>query len=213
MPIFVLFAKDSVEWPETGKQGGDLPLQRGQKYRNNGKSAAPKAARRAKGGRRAAAGQETAKSLAAKAAGKRRAFCGVRTRKLCRKIWQKRAAGCVAAAWRPQRTPAFRRLAIDPFLRFSGASQFCCSRSKTKTSLCLLRFAARAVLCPAQRKIQTTLYYSRFPPRLQRPRAGKSVPPGQGSGRGITGPACPARPFPRSGRCAGSGCAPWNPAG
>lgn len=71
MPIFVLFAKDSVEWPETGKQGGDLPLQRGQKYRNNGKSAAPKR----RGGQKAAVGlqggQETAKSLAAKAAGEK----------------------------------------------------------------------------------------------------------------------------------------------
>ena len=46
------------------------------------------------------------------------AFRGVRTRKLCRKIYQKQAVGCVAVAWRPQRTPAFRRLATDLSLRF-----------------------------------------------------------------------------------------------
>ena len=59
MPIFVLFAKDSVEWPETGNQGGDLPLQRGQKYRNSGKSAAPKR----RGGQKAAVGLQRGKRL------------------------------------------------------------------------------------------------------------------------------------------------------
>ena len=183
MPIFVLFAKDSVEWPETGKQGGDLPLQRGQKYRNNGKSAAPKAARRAKGGRRAAAGQETAKSLAAKAAGKRRAFCGVRTRKLCRKIWQKRAAGCVAAAWRPKRTPAFRCVAFGLLLRF------CCFT--VLPLVAPLPRAGRHFLCLTGLCISAALRYTYFNHNTQPPGTVRGCA-GEGS-RNKTEPGLPRR--------------------
>ena len=137
MPIFVLFAKDSVEWPETGKQGGDLPLQRGQKYRNNGKSAAPKAARRAKGGRRATAGQETAKNLAAKAAGEKarllrsahketlpqnlaKTGCWLR----CRRLASKKDAGVPARCLRP----AFAILLLRSFAA-------CCSASAGRAAL------------------------------------------------------------------------------
>ena len=168
MPIFVLFAKDSVEWPETGKQGGDLPLQRGQKYRNNGKSAAPKAARRAKGGRRAAAGQETAKSLAAKAAGKRRAFCGVRTRKLCRKIWQKRAAGCVA---------------------FGLLLRFCCFA--VLPLVAPLPRAGRHFLCLTGLCISAALRYTYFNHNTQPPGAVRGCA-GEGS-RNKTEPGLPRR--------------------
>ena len=134
MPIFVLFAKDSVEWPETGKQGGDLPLQRGQKYRNNGKSAAPKR----RGGQKAAVGlqrgQETAKSLAAKAAGEKarllrsahketlpqnlaKTGCWLR----CRRLASKKGAGVPARCLRP----AFAILLLGAPLPRAGRHFLC----------------------------------------------------------------------------------------
>ena len=183
MPIFVLFAKDSVEWPETGKQGGDLPLQRGQKYRNNGKSSAPKR----RGGQKAAVGLQRGKrlpkTLPQKRRGKRRAFCGVRTRKLCRKIWQKRAAGCVAAAWRPQRTPAFRRVAFGLLLRF------CCFA--VLPLVAPLPRAGRHFLCLTGLCISAALRYTYFNHNTQPPGTVRGCA-GEGS-RNKTEPGLPRR--------------------
>ena len=183
MPIFVLFAKDSVEWPETGKQGGDLPLQRGQKYRNNGKSSAPKR----RGGQKAAVGLQRGKrlpkTLPQKRRGKRRAFCGVRTRKLCRKIWQKRAAGCVAAAWRPKRTPAFRRVAFGLLLRF------CCFA--VLPLVAPLPRAGRHFLCLTGLCILAALRYTYFNHNTQPPGAVRGCA-GEGS-RNKTEPGLPRR--------------------
>lgn len=183
MPIFVLFAKDSVEWPETGKQGGDLPLQRGQKYRNNGKSSAPKR----RGGQKAAVGLQRGKrlpkTLPQKRRGKRRAFCGVRTRKLCRKIWQKRAAGCVAAAWRPKRTPAFRRVAFGLLLRF------CCFA--VLPLVAPLPRAGRHFLCLTGLCISAALRYTYFNHNTQPPGTVRGCA-GEGS-RNKTEPGLPRR--------------------
>ena len=183
MPIFVLFAKDSVEWPETGNQGGDLPLQRGQKYRNSGKSTAPKR----RGGQKAAVGLQRGKRLPKplpqKRRGKRRAFCGVRTRKLCRKIWQKRAAGCVAAAWRPQRTPAFRRVAFGLLLRF------CCFA--VLPLVAPLPRAGRHFLCLTGLCISAALRYTYFNHNTQPPGAVRGCA-GEGS-RNKTEPGLPRR--------------------
>ena len=183
MPIFVLFAKDSVEWPETGKQGGDLPLQRGQKYRNNGKSSAPKR----RGGQKAAVGLQRGKrlpkTLPQKRRGKRRAFCGVRTRKLCRKIWQKRAAGCVAAAWRPKRTPAFRRVAFGLLLRF------CCFA--VLPLVAPLPRAGRHFLCLTGLCILAALRYTYFNHNTQPPGTVRGCA-GEGS-RNKTEPGLPRR--------------------
>ena len=183
MPIFVLFAKDSVEWPETGKQGGDLPLQRGQKYRNNGKSSAPKR----RGGQKAAVGLQRGKRLPKvlpqRRRGKRRAFCGVRTRKLCRKIWQKRAAGCVAAAWRPQRTPAFRRVAFGLLLRF------CCFA--VLPLVAPLPRAGRHFLCLTGLCISAALRYTYFNHNTQPPGTVRGCA-GEGS-RNKTEPGLPRR--------------------
>ena len=183
MPIFVLFAKDSVEWPETGNQGGDLPLQRGQKYRNNGKSSAPKR----RGGQKAAVGLQRGKrlpkTLPQKRRGKRRAFCGVRTRKLCRKIWQKRAAGCVAAAWRPKRTPAFRRVAFGLLLRF------CCFA--VLPLVAPLPRAGRHFLCLTGLCILAALRYTYFNHNTQPPGTVRGCA-GEGS-RNKTEPGLPRR--------------------
>ena len=183
MPIFVLFAKDSVEWPETGNQGGDLPLQRGQKYRNNGKSSAPKR----RGGQKAAVGLQRGKrlpkTLPQKRRGKRRAFCGVRTRKLCRKIWQKRAAGCVAAAWRPKRTPAFRRVAFGLLLRF------CCFA--VLPLVAPLPRAGRHFLCLTGLCISAALRYTYFNHNTQPPGTVRGCA-GEGS-RNKTEPGLPRR--------------------
>ena len=183
MPIFVLFAKDSVEWPETGNQGGDLPLQRGQKYRNSGKSSAPKR----RGGQKAAVGLQRGKrlpkTLPQKRRGKRRAFCGVRTRKLCRKIWQKRAAGCVAAAWRPKRTPAFRRVAFGLLLRF------CCFA--VLPLVAPLPRAGRHFLCLTGLCISAALRYTYFNHNTQPPGTVRGCA-GEGS-RNKTEPGLPRR--------------------
>ena len=183
MPIFVLFAKDSVEWPVTGNQGGDLPLQRGQKYRNNGKSSAPKR----RGGQKAAVGLQRGKrlpkTLPQKRRGKRRAFCGVRTRKLCRKIWQKRAAGCVAAAWRPKRTPAFRRVAFGLLLRF------CCFA--VLPLVAPLPRAGRHFLCLTGLCISAALRYTYFNHNTQPPGTVRGCA-GEGS-RNKTEPGLPRR--------------------
>ena len=182
MPIFVLFAKDSVEWPETGKQGGNLPLQRGQKYRNNGKSA-PKR----RGGQKAAVGLQRGKrlpkALPQRRRGKRRAFCGVRTRKLCRKIWQKQAAGCVAAAWRPKRTPAFRRVAFGLLLRF------CCFA--VLPLVAPLPRAGRHFLCLTGLCILAALRYTYFNHNTQPPGTVRGCA-GEGS-RNKTEPGLPRR--------------------
>ena len=183
MPIFVLFAKDSVEWPVTGNQGGDLPLQRGQKYRNSGKSSAPKR----RGGQKAAVGLQRGKrlpkTLPQKRRGKRRAFCGVRTRKLCRKIWQKRAAGCVAAAWRPKRTPAFRRVAFGLLLRF------CCFA--VLPLVAPLPRAGRHFLCLTGLCISAALRYTYFNHNTQPPGTVRGCA-GEGS-RNKTEPGLPRR--------------------
>ena len=183
MPIFVLFAKDSVEWPETGKQGGDRPLRRGQKYRNNGKSAAPKR----RGGQKAAVGLQRGKrlpkTLPQRRRGKRRAFCGVRTRKLCRKICQKRAAGCVAAAWRPKRTPAFRRVAFGLLLRF------CCFA--VLPLVAPLPRAGRHFLCLTGLCILAALRYTYFNHNTQPPGTVRGCA-GEGS-RNKTEPGLPRR--------------------
>ena len=91
------------------------------------------------------------------------AFSGVRTRKHCRKIYQKQAVGCVAVAWRPQRTPAFRRLATNLFLRFFGASQFCRPVRQNQSFLALtLLSRAAAVLTAGKGGIAVTRYGKRY---------------------------------------------------
>ena len=128
-------------------------------------------------------GQETAKPLPQKRRGKRRAFCGVRTRKLCRKIWQKRAAGCVAAAWRPQRTPAFRRVAFGLLLRF------CCFA--VLPLVAPLPRAGRHFLCLTGLCISAALRYTYFNHNTQPPGAVRGCA-GEGS-RNKTEPGLPRR--------------------
>ena len=179
MPISVLFAKDAVEWPETGKQGGDLPLQRGQKYRNSGKSAVPKAARRVKGGRRAAAGQETAKTLAAKAAGeKARLLRSAHKETLPQNLAK---TGCWLRC--RKRTPAFRRVAFGLLLRF------CCFA--VLPLVAPLPRAGRHFLCLTGLCISAALRYTYFNHNTQPPGAVRGCA-GEGS-RNKTEPGLPRR--------------------
>ena len=84
------------------------------------------------------------------------AFSGVRTRKHCRKIYQKQAVGCVAVAWRPQRTPAFRRLAIGLFLRFSRCFAVLPLARQNQSFLALtLLFALQAETAAIRRRRRT----------------------------------------------------------
>ena len=128
-------------------------------------------------------GKRLPKTLPQKRRGKRRAFCGVRTRKLCRKIWQKRAAGCVAAAWRPKRTPAFRRVAFGLLLRF------CCFA--VLPLVAPLPRAGRHFLCLTGLCISAALRYTYFNHNTQPPGAVRGCT-GEGS-RNKTEPGLPRR--------------------